>query len=191
MESDPRIWHKPEIGCLCPPSTHPPLPCPLFLVLVLFSFSSGTSRTYSTGHSWSHTRVAAKRDPFSPTDVSFQWFNLGNRGREEAWTQSAQCGAPKFTLELYEKEQRSLTSRKVPLQNGPSPIPNFTTIVSCRWKGVLMEHHQKRQVMQRQICLQMHLLTPSWQDLLFTILCKGIWAEQCNQSPPSWTHSWT
>ena len=30
----------------------------------------------------------------------------------------------------------------------------------------------KTQVMQKQICLQMYLLTASWQDPLFTILCK-------------------
>lgn len=31
---------------------------------------------------------------------------------------------------------------------------------------------QKTQVMWRQICLQIYSLTASWQDLLFTILCK-------------------
>lgn len=54
-------------------------------------------------------------------------------------------------------------------------------ITSSTWSlsdAELYERHkaqmgrQKTQVMQKQICLQMYLLTASWQDLLFTILCK-------------------
>lgn len=70
METDPRIWFDPEIGHLCPPS-RPFLN--FYSSLVLFTLSSGTLCIMgTTGHSWLHTRVAAKRVPFSPPDVNLQ-----------------------------------------------------------------------------------------------------------------------
>lgn len=41
----------------------------------------------------------------------------------------------KFTLEFYEPKQASMTSRKVPLQNGHCQMLSYMTIVKSRWKG--------------------------------------------------------
>lgn len=75
-----------------------------------------------------------------------------------------------------------MTSRKVPLQNGHCQMLSYMTDRKAQME------RQKTQVMQKQICLQMYLLTASWQDLLFTILCKE---SECNQPPSPQTHTHT
>lgn len=138
-------------------------------------------------HYWpqliAHSCCSKKRVPFSPADVNYHLFNLAKRG---------QSGGPghraltvellKFTLDFYEPKWQSMTSRKSTSSRQPL------------WDAELYDCHkaqmerQKTQVMQKQICLQMYLLTASWQDLLFTILCKeSVQPTARNTHTLSWT----
>ena len=183
METDPRIWFDPEIGHLCPPSRPLPqllfLPCP-FHSLLWDTVHHGHYRPQLIAHS-----CCSKKGPFltpwrQPPIIQ---FGKKKRGERRPGHRALSVELLKFTLEFYAW--------------APAAVYDFQESTSSKWSlsdAELYDHRkaqmerQKTQVMQKQICLQMYLLTAAWQDLLFTILCKE---SECNQppSPPKHTHA--
>lgn len=138
-------------------------------------------------HSWLHTRVAAKKKKKKKGPFLTRWRQLpiiqfGNKRGE--WRPAHRAPSVEPTIHFG-------------VLWAQAAVYDFQESTSSKWSlsyAELYDCHkaqmerQKTQVMQKQICLQMYLLTASWQDLLFTILCKE---SECNQLPSHQTHTRT
>lgn len=167
METDPRIWFWTEIGRSCPLRPSRLLPSLLFLPCPFHSPLWDIMHVHSLPQMICTLVLQGEKGSLSRPLTSASNKSIWQReGESEVQTQSTHCAASQIHFRLVWAQVA---------------VYDFQESASSKWSlsdAELYDHHkaqmerQKTQVMQEQICLQMYLLTASWQDRLFTILCK-------------------